>query len=46
MARDDMPGDIPGFAPPFCLTCAEADREVVARARAVGSVLDNADLSA
>jgi L-2,4-diaminobutyrate transaminase len=33
-------GDILGFAPPLCLTPAEADRIVDATAKAAGEVLD------
>ena len=39
IARAMPQGDILGFAPPFCLTKAEADQVVAATARAVGTVL-------
>ncbi|MCU0910352.1 MAG: aspartate aminotransferase family protein [Rhodobacteraceae bacterium] len=39
IARAMPQGDILGFAPPLCLTRAEADRIVAATARAVASVL-------
>lgn len=39
IARAMPQGDILGFAPPFCLTTAEADQVVAATARAVGTVL-------
>lgn len=39
IARAMPQGDILGFAPPFCLTTAEADEIVAATAKAVGAVL-------
>ena len=39
IARAMPQGDILGFAPPFCLTRAEADQVVAATVRAVASVL-------
>ena len=39
IARAMPQGDILGFAPPFCLTSAEADEIAVKTARAVKSVL-------
>ncbi len=39
IARAMPQGDILGFAPPFCLTTAEADQVVAATARAVKAVL-------
>ena len=39
IARAMPQGDILGFAPPLCLTRAEADTIVAATARAVASVL-------
>jgi L-2,4-diaminobutyrate transaminase len=40
------PGDILGFAPPFCLTRAEADIVVAATVEAVGAVLGSGGVSA
>ncbi len=45
IARAMPQGDILGFAPPFCLTQAEADRIVAATLRAVTSVLGQGDRS-
>ena len=39
IARAMPEGDILGFAPPFCLTHAEADIVVAATVQAVGAVL-------
>jgi len=39
IARAMPQGDILGFAPPFCLTHAEADIVVAATVQAVGAVL-------
>jgi L-2,4-diaminobutyrate transaminase len=39
IARAMPQGDIVGFAPPFCLTKAEADRIVGATQKAIKSVL-------
>jgi L-2,4-diaminobutyrate transaminase len=39
IARAMPQGDIIGFAPPFCLTTAEADQVIAATARAVRTVL-------
>ena len=39
IARAMPQGDILGFAPPFCLTRAEADQVVAATARAISAVL-------
>lgn len=39
IARAMPQGDILGFAPPFCLTYAQADEVVAATAKAIGSVL-------
>jgi len=46
IARAMPQGDILGFAPPFCLTRAEADIVVAATVQAVGAVLGEGGLDA